>query len=87
MIAELLSKTESELAVFKPQIGPAIIFRHKHVIEALENTTSLTVGKYSRQMKRATEGEFDPSKPGYFMLGTDNPGEYEGDSRISPSCS
>jgi cytochrome P450 len=82
MFAELLAQDPAKMPIFKPDFGPVLIFRHPHVIQGFLANESLTVDPYAPQMRRRTEGENDPKKPDYFILGTDDPSKYRPDARI-----
>ena len=82
MLQELLDEDINDLPIFCPEFGPVIVFRHAHVIECLGSDETFSVAPYAREMKRATEGEFNPQKFSHFILGTDQPGLYDPDSLI-----
>lgn len=76
---------------FFPQFGPALIFGHKEVLQALGDTQRFTVDPYARVMNSATTNSAygkDGVSPrssyyGHYMLGTDQDGLYVPDARIS----
>lgn len=81
MLQELLDQPSS-FTVFKREIGPAIVFRHPHVIECLERTDEFTVEPYAQEMKAGTDGEYDMSKRTDFILGTDDESLYRPDAML-----
>jgi hypothetical protein len=66
MLQELLDQPRSVLPLFKPAIGPVVVFRHDHVLTCLERTDLFTVDPYAPEMARAADdraGRSDPVGP------------------------
>lgn len=72
MLQELLDQPADEMPIFKPQVGPAVVMRHAHVIKCLTRTDLFSVDPYAGEMARATDDKTkQPAAYSHFLLGTD----------------
>lgn len=83
MLQELLDQPRAVLPIFKPIVGPVVVFRHDHVMTCLERTDLFTVDPYAPEMARAADDRTKrPDAFSHFLLGTDRDDLYRLDDVI-----